>query len=87
LPPVISGHNAYWHWGYGNATGKLIITLRRGDLQDLKERYGKYFDSIEYAGIFQHKYVMPYENNLNILICRELKVPMDELWKKVKSFG
>ena len=32
LPPVIAGHNAYWHWGPGADTGGVLIIVG-GDAQ------------------------------------------------------
>ena len=32
------------------------------------------------------EYAMPYENNLAIYICRNLKMPLKELWPQLKHY-
>jgi hypothetical protein len=44
------------------------------------------FDSVEQAGLFTHEYVMPYENNLPIFVCRQPRVAIEEVWPQVKHF-
>jgi hypothetical protein len=35
----------------------------------------------------QSKYCMPYENNLNIYLCRGPRVPLRKIWSSIKDFG
>ena len=42
---------------------------------------------MEIVGTVSTKYCMPYENNLNIYLCRGLRTPLKQAWKKSKSFG
>lgn len=81
LPKVISGHNNYWLWGYGNMNDPIIIIIG-GD----KDDHLKIFEQVQEAGFHTAKYSMPYENNLPIFIGRKLKVNMNEVWKKIKNF-
>ncbi len=82
LPKSIGRHNSYWIWGPRQYTGELMIILG-GDLKD-KQRV---FESVEVAGTVSSEYCMPYENNLKIYVCRNLKVPLRELWPRLKNFG
>ncbi len=38
LPPVISGHNAYWHWGPGPDSGGVVIIVG-GDAEDHRRAF------------------------------------------------
>ena len=82
LPKAISGHNNYYLWGPGQYSGEVMIVIG-GDRAD----YEEIFDSVEQAGLFKHDYVMPYENNLPLFVCRGLKGTIDELWPRVKHYG
>jgi hypothetical protein len=81
LPFAIGRHNNYWLWGPGSYDGELIIILG-GALED-KQRA---FESVEIAGTVHSEYCMPYENELNIYICRELKITVPELWESRKIY-
>jgi len=81
LPAAISGHNNYWLWGPRHYTGEIMIVIG-GDRTD----YEEIFESVEQAGLFRHDYVMPYENNLPLFVCRDLKVSIEELWPRVKHY-
>jgi hypothetical protein len=82
LPPTIGSHNNYWIWGPRDYTGELMIILG-GALED-KQRL---FKSVEVSEIVTCKYCMPYENNLRVYLCRNLKVPLRELWPRLKNFS
>ena len=82
LPKAISGHQNYYLWGPGSYTGEILITVS-SDPQDLEP----IFEEIEPAATFTNKYVMPYENNSTIYICRRMKIPLRELWPKIKCYS
>jgi len=50
-----------------------------------KEDNGDFFEEIELAATHQNKYGMPYENK-EIFLCRKIKMPISEAWKKIKVF-
>ena len=81
IPKSIGGHNSYWIWGPGKATGEIVLVLSR-DVGDKK----KLFEQVEDLGPVPCTYCMPYENNLHLYLCRGLKKPIDELWPQVKGF-
>jgi hypothetical protein len=80
LPPAISGHNQYWLWGprgYGQVL--IVIGGNRADCE-------KVYESVEPAGQFSNRYVMPYENDLTIWILRKPKVPLGEVWPRLRHY-
>ena len=81
LPKSIGRHNSYWIWGPREFTGEIVLILG-GDLEHKQED----FESVEIVGTVSCGYCMPYENNLNIYLCRKLKVPLKEAWKGSKFY-
>ncbi len=81
LPPAIGPHNSYWIWGPGDFDGQVLIILG-GSLEDHQEG----FEEVELAETIQCQYCMPYENNLNVFVCRRLKTPISELWPRLKHY-
>jgi len=81
LPGAISGHNNYWLWGPGPYSGEIMIVIG-----GQRARLERYFARVERAGVFKHRYVMPYENDLPLYVCRGLKIPIQDLWPKVKHY-
>ena len=82
LPLSIGRHNNYWIWGPGNYSGELMLILST-DVGDKAEL----FEVVTEMGTVSTKYAIPYENNLKIYLCRNLKQPVEELWPKLKSFN
>jgi hypothetical protein len=82
LPTAISPHNNYWLWGPGDADGSvtLVIGASEDDLARACETY-------EHAATIDCGYCMPYENHRPVYICRNLKIPMAELWAAEKNFN
>jgi hypothetical protein len=81
LPKSVGNHNNYWLWGPREYTGELVIVLG-GNLRDKQER----FESVAVAGSVSSQYCMPYENNLSIYLCRNLKTSLRELWPSLKHY-
>ena len=81
LPKSIGSHNNYWLWGPRKYTGELVIVLG-GDLKGKTDR----FESVTIADTVRNMYAMPYENNLAIYVCRNLKMPLKELWPELKHY-
>ncbi|MCP5052667.1 MAG: glycosyltransferase family 39 protein, partial [bacterium] len=81
LPPAISGHNNYWFWGPGDKDINVVIKLN-GSPESLK----KLFTEVTLAATFTCDYCMPYENNMPIYICKGIKVPLNELWPRLKHY-
>jgi hypothetical protein len=80
LPPAISGHQNYFYWGPRNYTGESMIVMQ-GQQTDLE----RYYSSVKKVGSVYHPYSMPYEH-FDIFYCRGLKLPLKELWPRVKNW-
>jgi hypothetical protein len=81
LPAAISGHQTYFFWGPRGGTGEVVIVLQadRGDLEQL-------FASVEEVGRHHHPWGM-VEENRPIYLARGLKMPMADLWPRVKHWN
>jgi hypothetical protein len=81
--PVVSGHNQYWLWGYGTASGQDVLELGGSCWKDA--RYFARTDTVDqYVTALP---VMSYENNLTFLHCSGLRVPMRTLWNDSKNYS
>jgi len=81
LPPVIGNHNNYWMWGARNANGRVVIVLGSS-----REELQQTFESVEQSTVSSCAYCMPYENNVPVFICRNIRTPLKEIWPRIKSF-
>ena len=81
LPKAIGTHNNYWIWGPRDYTGELVLILG-GTYDD----HVNDFQEVKLVGVSDCQYCMPYEDNLNIFICRGLKVPLAEAWPLEKHY-
>jgi hypothetical protein len=81
LPPAISGHNAYWFWGPGNATGEVVIHVGGA-----KEQYEQYYESSTLMREFSCRYCVPDQNKLGIFVSRQRRTPLSSDWDLVKHF-
>jgi hypothetical protein len=85
LPPAISGHNNYWLWGPGDTDIDVVIHLggQNGPSLDvLKNLYRE----VKHADTFTCDYCMPYENNMEIYLCKGPKVSIKEIWPRLKHY-
>jgi hypothetical protein len=82
LPPVICPHNSYWFWGYPKEDVRTLIVLR-GSEEDSKKSCAE----VTLAAVHTCRYCMPYENDMSIWVCRGLRVPLAEIWKREKNFS
>jgi hypothetical protein len=81
LPKAISGHQNYYLWGPGDASGEVVIAV---DFQatDLEP----WFEHVELAGQVDCEYCMPDRRTQRIYLCRGLKLPLREFWPQVKCW-
>lgn len=82
LPPAICGHNSYWLWGPGEASGEVTIVLG-GEREDLALRC----EEVERAGTAACDRCMPYESDVPVWICRRLRAPLSDVWPEAKNFS
>jgi hypothetical protein len=81
MPPTLSGHNQYWLWGHHGYDGAVLIDIGatvKGDLRDCR--------SATLAATFSSAHIMPYEDNMGIVICRGLRIPVETMWAKQKFY-
>jgi hypothetical protein len=82
LPPALSGHNAYYRWGTHGFDGSVILRVN-GNL----DRYRKLCREASIAGRFGlSPFVMPYEHDRPIILCRDLRKPLPESWPDFKHY-
>lgn len=81
LPPVISGHNNYYLWGPGDATGEVVISIwrHRVELQPG-------FQEVIPAQSFTCQYCRLFRIAAPIYICKGIKQPVHELWSLMKDY-
>jgi hypothetical protein len=81
LPKVISPHNSFWFWADTTIRIKSAIIIG-GNIEDHLHSCG----DVESILVHKVKYAMPYENHLNIFICRHIKIPLNEIWESNRHF-
>jgi hypothetical protein len=81
LPRAVSSHNSYWMWGFPDDAETVIII--GGDPEDNQS----YFEEVRQAAVIRHPYAMPYENDLPVYIARNPKVPLTEVWDRLKNYN
>lgn len=79
--PVISGHNQYFLWGTRGFTGNVLIDVN-GDCGASLHL----FRQSKRAATFSAPYVMPYEDNMPIMLCRGIAKPLKDIWPGVKHY-
>jgi 4-amino-4-deoxy-L-arabinose transferase-like glycosyltransferase len=81
LPLATSGHNNYWLWGPRGYSGQVMIVVG-GSAED----HLGVFERVERAGTTDCEYCMPYEDDQPIFVCRGLRIPLDEIWPRLKHY-
>ena len=80
LPPALSGHQNYFYWGPDDYTGEIMIVLNDDATEESEQ-----FHSVEDGGMVESSpWAMPWEQRLHIFVCRDLKIPLRDLWPKVR---
>jgi hypothetical protein len=82
LPKAISSHNSYFLWGPRGCTGEVVIVI--GDDRTSLESI---FARVDQAATFTCTDCMPYEDNLPIWVARDTRIPIAQLWPKIKSYN
>lgn len=82
LPKAISGHNNYWLWGPRGYTGEVMLMIGVGE-----DVLKSIFREVRQVEIIKHEYVMPYENNLPVYLCKDALLSIEEVWPRLKNFN
>lgn len=76
LPPVISVDNNYRLWGYGKATGDVMIAI--GGNKDVLKSI---FEKVEVSGIISPcTFCLHYQESTPIYVCRKINRPMTDFF-------
>ena len=81
LPKAISPHQSYFLWGHRNYTGEVLILLGAS-----KAEAEKVCDSVEEKTEVNFAYSESYEQ-YKILVCRNTKKPLPEIWQSLKHWN
>jgi hypothetical protein len=81
LPRAVSQHNNFYLWGPGRADARVVITVGI-PADDLAEA----FESVLPVARFESPWAMPYETRHAVHVCRGLRLPLDEAWRRGKNF-
>ncbi|WP_213807028.1 glycosyltransferase family 39 protein [Granulicella sp. dw_53] len=81
LPTTISGHNSYYLWGPGDATGELMIVINGAKPEEMR----KFYRSVEVVGQMGTTYSMPFEHRNIYLVRGRIKNVLDD-WLSFKMY-
>ncbi|MGA2825680.1 MAG: glycosyltransferase family 39 protein [Streptosporangiaceae bacterium] len=82
LPPVLSGHNAYWMWGPGKAPDSTVLAI------DALGQLRPYFASCRLLTTYQAPYHVQNDwTGLQIGVCTGPVAGWPELWPRLKHYG
>lgn len=82
LPKPVCGHLQYYLWGTLGYTGDIAIAL--GGNRQLLSIFYTHIDQVD---TFSNPYVMQYENNIPIFLCKGPKKSLSEFLESVKVFN
>jgi hypothetical protein len=81
LPPVISGHNAYWMWGPGQASDRSVLVV------DGLGQLRPYFASCRLLTTYRAPYHVQNDwTDLQIGVCTQPKASWHTLWPHLKQY-
>jgi hypothetical protein len=82
LPPVLSGHNAYWMWGPGRASDQTVLVV------DALGQLRPYFASCRLLATYQAPYHVQNDwTGLHIGVCTGPTGNWPRLWPHLKHYG
>jgi len=82
LPPVLSGHNAYWMWGPGRASDRTVLVV------DALGRLRPYFASCRLLTTHDAPYQVSNDwTDLQIGVCTGPHASWPALWPHLKHYG
>lgn len=81
LPPVVSGHNAFWTWGPGDASNTTVLYVAGAD------QLRPYFAHCHRLSVYNPPHQVKNDwNNLPIGVCTGPTAPWKVLWPKLKHY-
>ena len=83
LPPVISGQNSYFLWGYGDVTGDVLIAISGRTPEDLR----RFYDVVQVVGnLDANPYMEPFKRQRTIYLLRQPRQTMVKFWPNFKDY-
>jgi hypothetical protein len=83
LPPAISPHLTYYYWKPAHVADDPVIAIGYS-----AEQLGQWFGSVEQAATLDNSAGVPNEEvGRGVFVCRAPKVPLDQLWPRLRSFS
>jgi Dolichyl-phosphate-mannose-protein mannosyltransferase len=82
LPPVLSGHNAYWMWGPGQASDRIVLVV------DALGQLRPYFASCRLLTTYHAPYRLQNDwTDLQIGVCTGPVASWPTIWPHLKHYG
>jgi hypothetical protein len=82
LPPVLSGHNAFWMWGPGRASDRTVLAV------DALGRLRPYFASCRLLAIYDAPYRVHNDwTGIQIGVCTGPVASWRTLWPHLRHYG
>ncbi|HEY6276204.1 MAG TPA: glycosyltransferase family 39 protein [Streptosporangiaceae bacterium] len=82
LPPVLSGHNAYWMWGPGHASDRTVLAV------DALPMLRPYFASCRLLTTYNAPYHVQNDwTGIQIAVCTHPAAAWPTLWPHLKHYG
>jgi len=83
LPPVLSGNNNYYLWGYRRYSGKQMIAIGGSSYKLYTQLYG----SVKQVAVYRDTHRWMIEGPLPIYLCTLPKMPLAQMWPLFKKYG
>ncbi len=81
LPRAVSGHMTYYFWGPPKQPIRTVIVI------DKPDKYYEFFKEVHIAAQQQLEHVNPWERTFTVLLCREPRMKIQEIWPRLKSYS
>jgi hypothetical protein len=81
LPRAVCQHNSYYLWGYGTIEPRVFVIIGQ-DREGLEAT----FTEVREVARTSARYAMPDEVDLPIWICRGIRLPLEDAWRRGRVF-
>jgi 4-amino-4-deoxy-L-arabinose transferase-like glycosyltransferase len=81
LPRAIGGHNNFWLWGPGDASGEVLLAVAQTDAMLLH-----WYEVVDRVAEVDCDYCMPDVDRLAVYVCRRPRRPLVEWWREIKRY-
>ena len=82
LPPVVSGNVTFYLWGYGHATGDVVLAISSRTPEDLQ----RFYRDVAIVGNLNHSpYMDISERHVNIYLLHGPRQSFADFWTTLKS--